>query len=80
MPVRTWALPQKLAAAIDEGGHSVWWDHDIQGGTHFVAEIDRELKSADAVVVLWSATSTESPWVQDEAAEDVTPDASCRSS
>jgi adenylate cyclase len=62
-------VARKLAAAIGEGGYSVWWDHDIQGGTHFVAEIDRELKSADAVVVLWSATSAESPWVQDEAAE-----------
>ena len=32
-------------------------------------EIDRELKSADAVVVVWSDTSVQSAWVQDEAAE-----------
>ncbi len=32
-------------------------------------EIDRELKEADAVVVLWTKSSVESAWVQDEAAE-----------
>ncbi len=36
------------------------------GGT---AEIDRALKDAEAVVVLWSEASVQSAWVQDEAAE-----------
>ena len=40
-----------------------------QGGSRFATEIDRELKNADVVVVLWTKTSVESPWVQDEAAE-----------
>jgi len=30
--------------------------------------IDEELRAADAVVVLWSVHSIESPWVRDEAA------------
>ena len=60
---------KQLAGAIERAGHQVWWDHQIQGGSRFATEIDRELKNADAVVVLWTKTSVESPWVQDEAAE-----------
>ena len=63
------AAAKQLAAGIDRAGHQVWWDHQIQGGTRFAAEIDRELKNPDVVVVLWTKTSVESPWVQDEAAE-----------
>jgi adenylate cyclase len=63
------AAAKQLAAGIDRAGHQVWWDHQIQGGTRFAAEIDRELKNADVVAVLWTKTSVESPWVQDEAAE-----------
>ena len=58
-----------LAECIDRAGHQVWWDRQIEGGSRFTAEIDRELKSADAVVVIWTKSSVESPWVQDEAAE-----------
>jgi adenylate cyclase len=63
------AAARQLAAGIERAGHAVWWDHHIQGGSRFASEIDRELKNADAVVVLWSKTSIESAWVQDEAAE-----------
>ena len=63
------AVAKELAGLIDRAGHTVWWDREIQGGSHFASEIDRELKNADAVVVLWSKTAVESPWVQDEAAE-----------
>ncbi len=60
---------KQLADCIGQAGHKVWWDRHIQGGSRFSAVIDRELKSAEAVVVLWSPTSVESAWVQDEAAE-----------
>jgi adenylate cyclase len=63
------AAAKQLAAFIDRAGHQVWWDHQIEGGSRFTAEIDRELKGADAVVVIWTKSSVESPWVQDEAAE-----------
>jgi adenylate cyclase len=63
------AAAKQLAALIQDAGHTVWWDREIRGGSHFASEIDRELKNADAVVVLWSKKSIESPWVQDEAAE-----------
>ena len=60
---------KQLAECIGAAGHDVWWDRHIQGGSRFSTEIDRELKSAEAVVVLWSPDSVESAWVQDEAAE-----------
>jgi adenylate cyclase len=60
---------KELAACIGRGGHDVWWDRHIQGGSRFTSEIDRALKDAEAVIVLWTETSVESAWVQDEAAE-----------
>jgi adenylate cyclase len=60
---------KQLAECIERAGHQVWWDHQIEGGSRFTTEIDRELKGADAVVVIWTKSSVESPWVQDEAAE-----------
>jgi adenylate cyclase len=58
-----------LAQAVGDRGHDVWWDRHLHGGSRFAAEIDRALKNAEVVVVVWSETSVESAWVQDEAAE-----------
>ncbi|HET7708060.1 MAG TPA: TIR domain-containing protein [Sphingomicrobium sp.] len=63
------AAAKQLAECIGRAGHEVWWDRHIQGGSRFASEIDRELKSAQAVVVLWTESSIDSAWVQDEAAE-----------
>jgi adenylate cyclase len=60
---------KQLASCIGEAGHDVWWDRHLHGGSRFAAEIDRALKDAEVVVVLWSPTSVGSAWVQDEAAE-----------
>jgi adenylate cyclase len=60
---------KQLAGCISEAGHDVWWDRHLHGGSRFAAEIDKALKNAQAVVVLWSPSSIESAWVQDEAAE-----------
>ena len=62
-------VARQLAECIGGAGHEVWWDRHIQGGSRFTNEIDRALKDAEAVVVMWSQTSVESAWVQDEAAE-----------
>ena len=59
---------QSIALALDEAGHSVWWDRHIKGGARYSKEIEHALKAADAVVVLWSERSVESDWVRDEAA------------
>ena len=60
---------RKLADVLTKAGHSVWWDRYVHGGANFSMEIDRELKNAEAVLVLWSPASIASAWVQDEAAE-----------
>jgi adenylate cyclase len=60
---------RQLAEGIAQAGHDVWWDRHLHGGSRFAKEIDRALKNADAVVVLWSEASLDSAWVQDEAAE-----------
>ena len=31
---------KELAECIGRGGHQVWWDRQIQGGTRFATEID----------------------------------------
>ncbi len=60
---------KSLAEAVSDAGHDVWWDRHLHGGSRFATEIDKALKNAEAVVVLWSDTSVDSAWVQDEAAE-----------
>ena len=62
-------VAKEIAQCIGGAGHDFWWDRHIQGGSRFASEIDRELKGADVVVVLWTQASIESAWVQDEAAE-----------
>ena len=60
---------KELADAVGRAGHEVWWDQHIQGGSRFSRAIDKALKDAEAVIVLWSECSVESAWVQDEAGE-----------
>ena len=60
---------KQLAGCFSDAGHEVWWDRHLHGGSRFATEIDKALKDAEAVVVLWSPTSIDSAWVQDEAAE-----------
>jgi hypothetical protein len=57
-----------IAHALERAGHQVWWDRHIKSGAQFSKEIEAALKRADAVVVLWSVHSIDSPWVRDEAA------------
>ena len=62
-------VARKLAGILADAGQAVWWDRHLHGGANFGNEIDRELKSAQIVMVLWSSASIASAWVQDEAAE-----------
>jgi len=63
------AFAAPIAAAIEQAGHSVWWDRHIHGGAEYNSEIEGAVERADAVVVLWSERSVKSAWVRDEAAE-----------
>ncbi|HEV2597205.1 toll/interleukin-1 receptor domain-containing protein [Sphingopyxis sp.] len=46
---------------------SVWFDAHIEPGTDFDREIEREVRSASAVLVLWSALAADSDWIRAEA-------------
>lgn len=62
------AKAKRVAQALEGAGHIVWWDQQIGAGSRFSKEIDQALRNAELVVVLWSKSSIESAWVQDEAA------------
>lgn len=58
-----------VAQVLEQASLDVWFDERIHSGSEFSREIETALKSAVAVVVLWSRSSVDSPWVRDEAAE-----------
>ena len=58
---------EALAGALESAGHTVWWDRYVKGGHEYAPEIERALRDADKVVVLWSHNSVASGWVRDEA-------------
>lgn len=58
---------ERLAAALEQDGYSVWWDRQIGGGAEFAHSIETELKAAGTVIVGWSEHSLGSHWVRDEA-------------
>jgi len=57
----------RLAAVLKAAGLTVWWDQNLAGGARYLKETEAELKSARAVVVVWSSHSIDSHWVADEA-------------
>jgi adenylate cyclase len=56
-----------LVKAIEAKDWSVWWDPEISPGQEFDDQIDAELMSAKAVLVVWTPTSVTSRWVRGEA-------------
>jgi TolB-like protein len=58
---------ERLAAALEAAGHSVWWDRHIRGGASFAKDIEAQLVKADAIIVAWSPGANASDWVKDEA-------------
>jgi adenylate cyclase len=58
-----------IVAAIEAKGWTVWWDPEIDAGQQFDDQIEAELQTAAAVVVVWTATSVGSRWVRGEARE-----------
>jgi hypothetical protein len=54
---------------LEDQGLSVWWDMSLKPGEVFREEIERRIRAARRVIVIWSETSVKSYFVLDEAGE-----------
>ena len=57
----------RVAESLREAGYSVWRDDELPAHRAYADVIQERLKSAQAVVVLWSAEAARSQWVRSEA-------------
>jgi adenylate cyclase len=57
----------RIAEQLRRDGFSVWRDDELPAHRAYSDVIEERLKSAKAVVVLWSAESAKSHWVRAEA-------------
>lgn len=60
-------LARRIEALLAAYGHVVWWDARIAPGEDFADKIKSAIERAFASIVLWSAQSVQSGWVQWEA-------------
>jgi len=58
---------EQVADALRSLGYGVWRDDELPAHRPYADVIDERLRSADAVVVLWSAEAAKSQWVRAEA-------------
>lgn len=61
------ATARRIAEALAREGFDVWWDQTLRSGETYDEVTENALKSAAAVVVLWSKSSVASRWVRAEA-------------
>jgi uncharacterized membrane protein YhaH (DUF805 family) len=61
------AHAEMVARGLSTLGLDVFWDSEIPPGRTWADFIQEKLLACKAVVVLWSATSTRSQWVREEA-------------
>src|SRR5829696_1730333 len=58
---------QQIAEALRAAGYSVWRDDELPAHLAYSEVIEERLRSAKAVVVVWSADAARSQWVRAEA-------------
>jgi adenylate cyclase len=58
---------QRIAETLRALGYNVWRDDDLPAHRPYADVIDERLRSAKAVVVIWSADAAKSQWVRAEA-------------
>ena len=57
----------RIAEVLQALGYSVWWDEDLPAHRVYSDVIEENLKSARAVLVIWSTEAAHSEWVRAEA-------------
>jgi len=58
---------RQVADALRERGYAVWRDDELPAHRAYSEVIEERIKSAKAVIVLWSADAAKSQWVRAEA-------------
>lgn len=61
------SIARLFADSLVAEGFAVWWDASLRSGETFDEVIEKQLRDAKAVVVLWSQRSVASRWVRAEA-------------
>jgi hypothetical protein len=61
------ARAEQVARGLEQAGVDVFWDNEIPPGTTWADYIEQKLSQCKALIVLWSADSTKSQWVREEA-------------
>lgn len=61
------ARAEQVAKGLADAGLDVFWDNEIPPGTTWADYIEQKLTQCKALIVLWSADSTKSQWVREEA-------------
>ncbi len=61
------ATAKRLAGALKARGFDVWWDQQLPSHEAYGDVIEQKLRSADAILVLWSKEAVQSQWVRAEA-------------
>jgi adenylate cyclase len=57
----------RIATVLQAKGYDVWWDEDLPAHRAYSDVIEERLRTARAVLVVWSADAAKSEWVRAEA-------------